>query len=125
MCTLQLVAAGGKTTNDVDFDGCAWHGQQLTQTHLHWKLACRDPNVLTCALCCSAAEGGGGGGDTFDDGGGDDGDTAAWDDTVGSPQQSFQTQGTSAAQASESSQVYMHAHPCEMHKHDLSACCRM
>jgi len=84
--------------------------------------------VLTCALCCSPADGVGGGGDTFDDdggGGGDAGDTAGWNDSAGSPQQSFQTQGTSAAQASEASQVYIHAHPFEMHKHDLSACCRM
>ena len=84
--------------------------------------------MLNWSFCCSPADGGGGGGDTFDDdddGGGGGGDTAGWNDTAGSPEQSFQTQGTSAAQASESSQVYTHAHPCEMHKHDLSACCRM
>ncbi|DBA88599.1 TPA: hypothetical protein ACH3X1_004246 [Trebouxia sp. C0004] len=53
-----------------------------------------------------ASDGGGGGGDTFDDdGGGDAGHTAGWDDTAASPQQSFQTQGTSAMQASEASQL--------------------
>ena len=61
---------------------------------------------MTYAFCCSPADGGGRGGDTFDDdGGGDAGDTAGWNDTAGSPQQSFQTQGTSAMQASEASQV--------------------
>ncbi len=88
-------------------------------------LARIDSNVLTC-LFCFPADGGGGGGDNFDDDGGGDGDdTAGWNDTAGSPEQSYQTQGASAAQALESSQVYMHAHPCEMHKHDLSACCKM
>ncbi|DBB15061.1 TPA: hypothetical protein ACH3X3_004077 [Trebouxia sp. C0006] len=56
----------------------------------------------------AASDGVGGGGDTFDDdggGGGDAGDTAGWNDSAGSPQQSFQTQGTSAAQASEASQL--------------------
>ncbi len=46
------------------------------------------------------------GGDTFDDGGGDLGDSGSWHDTAGSPQQSFQTQGTSAMQTSEPSQVH-------------------
>ena len=76
------------------------------QMHLHQELACIDTIALTCAFCCSPADGGGRGGDTFDDdGGGDAGDTAAWNDTASSPQQSIQTQGTSAMQASEASQV--------------------
>ncbi|KAL0027978.1 hypothetical protein WJX79_007636 [Trebouxia sp. C0005] len=53
----------------------------------------------------AASEGGGGGGDTFDDGGDDACDTAGWIDTASSPQQTFQTQGTSAAQTSEASQL--------------------
>ena len=61
--------------------------------------------LVTGWLCCSPAEGGGGGGDTFDDGGDDACDTAGWIDTASSPQQTFQTQGTSAAQTSEASQV--------------------
>jgi len=84
--------------------------------------------VLNCSFCCSPADGGDGGGETFNDGGdggGGGGDTAGWNDTAGSPGQSFQTQGTSVAQASESSQVYKHAHPCAMHKLDPSVCCRM
>lgn len=54
----------------------------------------------------AASESVGGGGDTFDDDGGGDGrGIAGWTDTAGSPQQSVQTQGISAAQASEASQL--------------------
>lgn len=62
--------------------------------------------MLTCLFRCLPAESVGGGGDTFDDDGGGDGrGIAGWTDTAGSPQQSVQTQGISAAQASEASQV--------------------
>jgi hypothetical protein len=102
----QMMAAGGKTTDDVDEVNSGWHGRQLMQMHLHQEVACINPNALTCAFCHSPADGVGGGGDAFDDdGGGDAGHTASWNDTIGSPQQSFQTQGTSAMQASEASQV--------------------